>query len=248
MEAQGTVRDDRLMAEESGDPAGETVTVAQRAATFDSRIVAHCKPRSRASEQYRTLCSQLLELDYGSPPEVILITSPEPREGKSVTALNLGVSYLSRGETNVLVIDANLRDPRIHEFAGTATGPGLSECLAGEAKWSEIIQPTAHPGLSVMPVGDFACNPTEALSSTKLRALIRRSADEYDRVLIDAPPVVTFSDAAVIAPHVDGVLLVLKAGSTQPKAASQARFLLERVDARLLGSVITHLRPASQAG
>jgi capsular exopolysaccharide synthesis family protein len=210
-------------------------------AEFDQRIVAHHAPRSRIAEQYRTLTENLLKLDHGYPPTSILVTSAGPGEGRSVTTMNLGVSFASRRKLRVLAIDADLRNPNLHWLAGLPGDGGLSGYLAGEISLDEAILPTARRGLDLLPAGWTECNPAEALSSSDFRKLLVTAASDYEHVLIDSPGVGCVGDAAIIGPEVDGVLLAIRSSGTQQQDAAQAKFLLERVDSRILGMVLTHL-------
>ena len=214
---------------------------------IDPHVVAYFDRRSPISAQYRKLCTNLLKLDRANPPRSILITSSVPGEGNSITALNLGVTLADAPESRVVVVDANMRDPSLHRLMGMDNKSGLADYLAGEAVLGRLIRPTALANLSILTAGRLCGNPTKLLSCTRLSDLIRRLAVEFDHVVIDTPPVVSFSDAAVMAPSADGVLLVVNMGETSRKDAAQAHFLLRRVDSRILGAVLTHMVPGQDA-
>jgi succinoglycan biosynthesis transport protein ExoP len=208
---------------------------------MDPHVVAYFDRRSPAAAQYRTLRTNLLKADPVKPPVSVLITSSAPREGKSLTAVNLAVTLAGSEDARVILVDADMRDPTIHRLLGVDNKRGLADYLAGEAVLGQSIRATAVPNLFLLSAGRIPGNPTKLLSSTRLRDLIRRLSNDFDHVIIDTPPVVTFTDAAVVAPYVDGVVLVAKAGETPRKDAAQAQFLLGRVDSRILGTVLTHV-------
>lgn len=175
----------------------------------------------------------------------ILISSPGPGEGKTVTAANLGVTLAQAGR-QVLLIDADLRVPKLAALFGVAQEVGLTNILVGESSPSQAIAETPVPGLHLLPSGPIPPNPAELLSSSVFRDLLGACKGEYDRVVVDTPPVLTVADAAAIAAMADGVLLVVEAGITRLEDLAEAKQVLEQVGGRVLGVVLNKLnRPAA---
>ena len=166
-------------------------------------------PASPASEAYRSLRTNLLYSFVDEPPKVIVVTSPSPQEGKSTTCANLGV-VLAQANKSTLLLDCDLRRPVVHKFFGTRNLHGLMDTLAEGVALREVWEePT--PGLKVVGVGPVPSNPSEVVGSRRLSELLARAREEFDYVLIDAPPVGPVTDPAILATQGDGVLLVLDA-------------------------------------
>jgi capsular exopolysaccharide synthesis family protein len=166
-----------------------------------------------------------------------MITSAGPREGKSTTVANLAVSIAQAGKS-VLVVDADLRNPTQHKLFGLDNGQGLSVALVQDQDYQQYIQETAVPGLLVLTGGPIPPNPAELVGSQRMKRLIKEVGEQFDMVLIDTPPVVAVTDAAILAQEVDGVILVLAAGEVNKDFAQRAKELLDKVGAKILGAVL----------
>jgi capsular exopolysaccharide synthesis family protein len=204
------------------------------------RLVTVLDPTSTAAEAYRTLRTNLL---YGAfldePAKVIVLTSPGPGEGKSTTCANLGVVLAQAGK-NTLILDCDFRKPVIHRLFGFRNVRGVVDALVGERKlqenWKEPME-----GLKVVTVGPIPPNPTELLGTRRFSELLASLREEFDYVLIDAPPVGMVSDPAILATQGDGVLLVSDAQNTRKGSVRQAMRSLEAVGAPVLGTVMNNV-------
>src|SRR5215217_5480543 len=204
------------------------------------RLMTALDPTSAAAEAYRTLRTNLL---YGAfldePAKVVVLTSPGPGEGKSTTCANLGVVLAQAGK-NTLILDCDFRKPVIHRLFGFRNVRGVVDALVGERKlqenWKEPME-----GLKVVPVGPIPPNPTELLGTRRFSELLASLREEFDYVLIDAPPVGMVSDPAILATQGDGVLLVSDAQHTRKGSVRQAMRSLEAVGAPVLGTVMNNV-------
>ena len=171
------------------------------------------------------------------------MTSSGPREGKTTLSVNLAASYAQGGQRTLLV-DGDLRRPRVHRMTGVDNDRGLTTVLAGRATLAGTVQPYDRvPGLDVLASGPLPHNPAELLSSPALRALLEEAAGRYDRIVIDSPPVVTVTDPCILAPLVDAVLLVIAHGTTSARLVRRAREAMDAVGARVSGAVVNNAAP-----
>jgi protein-tyrosine kinase len=177
---------------------------------------------SRCAEQFRTLRSRLYQLRQDLPLRTLLVTSAAPNEGKTFVTLNLAQAIVRQHERSVLLIDADLRCSRLHVPLGAPSSPGLADFLQGEADEFSVIQADAKSNLFFMPAGRPVSNPAELLSNMYLRELLDRLGQVFDWIIFDAPPVLPVSDAGVLAGLCDGVLFVVRAGSTAFDLAQMA--------------------------
>ncbi|MBI3970306.1 MAG: CpsD/CapB family tyrosine-protein kinase [Chloroflexi bacterium] len=206
-------------------------------------VIAFTKPRSPAAEAYRTLRTNLQFASLERPLRRLLLTSAGPDEGKSASVANLAVT-MAQAEAKVIVVDCDLRRPAQHEIFHLRNTAGLTNLFlaSGDRRDAELpLQPTAVPNLWVLTSGPLPHNPAELLGSPRMDAILERLADRADVVILDAPPVVPVTDAAVLAPKVDGVLLVVGAGTVKRDVARKAKVQLEAVNARVLGLVVTNV-------
>ncbi|SHH24179.1 capsular exopolysaccharide family [Desulfosporosinus lacus DSM 15449] len=209
---------------------GEKIQLAYSLITIE-------QTKSPISEAYRTLRTNVQFTDVDSETKKIMITSSGPREGKSSTVANLAVSMAQTGKC-VLVVDADLRNPTQHKLFGLDNRQGLSVALVQEQDYRNYIRETAVPGVKVLTGGPIPPNPAELVGSNRMKRLIKEFSEEYDIVLIDTPPVIAVTDAAVLAQEVDGVILVLASGEVNKDYALRAKELLDKVGAKILGAVL----------
>ena len=206
----------------------------------DGSVVSIAHPRSVPAESYRALRTSVQFLGVQRPLHVVLVTSAASSEGKTTTVANLGVAMARVGK-RVVVIDGDLRKPRLHTRFGLTARRGLTNVLLGEAELVDVAQKVpGEPNLVVVPSGPPPPNPSELLSSTRTADLIEQVADGVDAVLIASPPVLPVADSVVLAGLADGVLLVAQAGYSQRRLVSRAVEVLSHVDAPLLGSVLVN--------
>jgi len=184
---------------------------------IDKNIVTISKPYGVESEQFKKLRTSILFPAAGKPPRSILITSAVPGEGKSFVAANLAVSIAQNIDKHVLLMDCDLRLPAIHSYFGFERGPGLSEYLSGEQALDTLFLKSAVDKLTILPGGGSVSNPSELLSSGQMSNLLKDVTARYrDRyIVIDAPPPQLTAETVAIASQVDGILLVIKHGTTK---------------------------------
>jgi succinoglycan biosynthesis transport protein ExoP len=196
------------------------------------------RPRSEVAESFRTLRTSILLSSSGGPPKVILFTSPLPQEGKTTAALNCSVVLAQKG-ARVLLIDADLRRPALHHAFSISNYNGLSTLLAGRIPFEQaIVQAPGVPNLHLIPSGPIPPNPAELLSSELMRQILQRCRREFDHIVIDTPPVISITDAAVLSPEADSCILIVRSGRTTRAALRRARNLLAFVNAKLSGAVL----------
>src|SRR5712671_6492469 len=208
----------------------------------DKRIelVAQHLPKSQMSEAFRALRTSLLLSQADHPPQVILVTSALPREGKTTAAANLAVTLAQLGD-RTLLIDADLRKPGVGRLLNLAGGKyaGLSSYLAGVSSLELVtIQHPVIPNLSAIPTGPLPPNPADLLSSHKLADAIAELREKFKFIVIDSPPIMAATDAVILSVKADGVLLVVRSGETPKEAFTRTRDLLASVKAHLLGVVL----------
>jgi capsular exopolysaccharide synthesis family protein len=171
------------------------------------------------------------------PLRTVLVTSPGPAEGKSTLTISLAITMASSGR-RVLLIDTDLRRPRIHKaFDVVATG-GVTSILAGEQTVSECVQPTMVENLSILPCGPIPPNPSELLHTAKFALLLSQLKDQYDLVVLDSPPVGVVIDAAIMGPQVDGAIIVAESGRTTRDALAYSLRQMRDVGSNVLGCVL----------
>jgi capsular exopolysaccharide synthesis family protein len=198
------------------------------------------QPQSAVAECLRSIRANLLFMSPDRPLRKILVTSSSPEEGKTTTA-SLLAQIMADGGSRVLLVDGDMRRPRIHRIFDTSGGQGLSSLILGEGSLDEAVKATEIPNLSVLPCGPVPPNPAELLHADAFRKLLDELARRFDRVIVDSPPVAAVSDAVVISTAVDGTLLVLKAGRTSRDVARRAVRALTDVNARVFGAVLNDL-------
>jgi capsular exopolysaccharide synthesis family protein len=211
--------------------------------------------RSQVSEAFRELRTALLVSSPGRPPRNLLVTSSQPREGKTSTTLNLAITLSQLGR-RVLIVDADLRRPRLHKALELPNTAGLSTCLSGgegvdalilPEGVDALILPAGPANLFLLPSGPPPPNPAELLDSTEFGSLVGRLED-FDHVIYDSPPVLSVADASIMAGRMDGVILVVQAGRTPRDVVARATDKLRVVKARVLGGLLNRVDTSSRGG
>ncbi len=187
-------------------------------------------------EAYRTLRTNIRFALRGQGCKSFCITSSSQGEGKSITMLNLAITFAETGQ-KVLMIDGDMRRPAIARLLVENAAPGLSNVLAGLATEEESIRKDIYPNLDVLLSGDIPPNPSELLGSERMLELIQKLSDRYDYILVDTPPVNIVSDACVVANMLDGVLLLARQGRSRKESLKRAVNHLKLTNANLLGCV-----------
>lgn len=200
--------------------------------------MAHLSPRLLAAEAYRVLRTNLQHSTADRPARTLLFTSAGPEEGKSTILSNLAVT-LAQAQKRVVVVDCDLRKPTVHKTVDLDNAQGLTTVLVGAATVEDVTQHIDVAGcLDVISSGPFPPNPAELLDSERMRLLLPELDRRYDYVLADPPPVLAVADATILASRVEGVLLVVRSRVARNDMLREAKRLLEKANARILGVVL----------
>ena len=219
---------------EGSNPKRLVLTTSKEAV----ELVTQVRPQSQMAESYRALRTSLLLSSLGAPPKVIMITSALPQEGKTTTSINTAVVLAQKG-VRVLLIDGDLRRPSIHKTLGMGPHSGLSNVLTGSTTLDEaIVRTTLLPNLFVLPAGTPPPNPAELLASSNMRDVLLQLREQYDHIVIDTPPSLSVTDAVVLSPRADAVILVIRSGQTSKQALRRSRDILFQVNAKLVGVLL----------
>jgi capsular exopolysaccharide synthesis family protein len=194
------------------------------------------QPSTRCAEQFRTLRSRLGQLRGIQPIRTLLITSSVPGEGKTFVALNLAQAIACQHGQRALLIDADLRASRLHVGMGAPRIPGLADYLGGEGSEFSIMQSDLQESLFLIPAGSPVSSPAELLANKRMKNLLDRLGPVFDWIIVDAPPMLPVSDASVLEEQCDGVILVVRAGSTPFDLAQTASQEIQKK--KLLGVVL----------
>ena len=205
-------------------------------------LFIHHKPKSMVAEFTRAIRTNLLFMSPDKPFRTMVVTSSGPQEGKSTTVINLGIAMAQSG-SRVLLLDTDMRRPRLHRAFGVAAEFGVSSLVVGECTDEQAIKTTEVPNLFVLPCGPVPPNPAELLHTQTFRDLLARLSQKFDRIILDSPPIGAVADAVVLATQVDGVLLVVRAGKTQREVARGTVRALRDVNARIFGAVFDDIDP-----
>src|SRR6266536_154614 len=201
-------------------------------------IVTQARPQSQMAESYRALRTSLLLSSLGAPPKVIMVTSARPQEGKTTTAINSAIVLAQKG-VRVLLVDADLRRPGVHKTLGLGPCSGLSNVLTGSATLQQAITVSpVLPSLFILPAGTPPPNPAELLASTNMKQVLDELREQFDHVVVDTPPTLSVTDAVVLSPRVDAIILVIRSGHTTKQAFQRARDILMQVNAHVTGVLL----------
>ena len=203
-------------------------------------LIVHVDPRSPRAESFRTLRTNLQFLDVGRTDRSFVVTSSIESEGKSTTGANLAIALADSG-LSVLLVDADLRRPKVHEYMGIDGTVGLTDLLVGRAELNDIVQPWGKGKLFVLPAGRVPPNPSELLGSARMSHFIAEFNKAFDVVIFDAPPLLPVTDAAILAQSVGGAIVVVASGRTHKNQLKGAIAALENVGAPISGLVLTML-------
>ena len=195
-----------------------------------------------AVEAYRALRTNVTFVGAERPVQFITLTSPGPGEGKSTTAANLAL-VLAQGGSKTLLIDGDLRRSQVHRAFGLVREPGLTDVLIGGARLREAIRPEVTTNLDVLPSGQAPPNPAELLGSDAMRRLVSDLRRDYEYIVMDTPPTLPVTDAAIVASVSDATILVMRSGETEESAAQRAVEQLRQVRARVAGAVLNGVSP-----
>jgi capsular exopolysaccharide synthesis family protein len=219
----------------AGAAAGEPVRGEDNLRERDLSVFLD--PKSVAAECCRSIRTNILFMSPDRPLRTMVVTSPSPQEGKTTTAINLGITMAEAGG-RVLIVDTDMRRPRLHRSFGVPNQTGISTVIVGKATLEEAVKRTDVPNLDVLTCGPVPPNPSELLHTDRFAAVLADCARLYDRIILDSPPTSAVTDPAVLGNLADGVVLVIKAGDTTREAALHAGRQLATAKARLFGVVV----------
>ena len=209
-------------------------------------FITHYDSRSPVSEAYRAIRTNLQFAGAGKQLKTLVFTSAIPGEGKSTTVANLAIA-MGQDDKKILLIDCDMRKPVVHRRFGLLNR-GLSNCFAEDLSLKEVIQADVFPNLDVVTSGPVPPNPAELLGSKKMKDLLQEAAETYDYVFLDMPPVLAVTDAALMSSRVDGTVIILGSGDIGPDEGKQAKELLEKVHANILGVILNKVPQHHKSG
>jgi non-specific protein-tyrosine kinase len=209
---------------------------------MSNTLITISNPRSPIAEAYRTLRTNLEFSNLDKALRSLLVTSAGAEEGKSTTLANLAVTIAQSGK-RVILVDADLRRPTLHQVFGLKNSVGLSDMVRDDTILANPpTQDTSVPNLKVLTSGQLPPNPAEILGSKRMSEILAALLERADMVLFDAPPVLAVTDAAVLSSKVDGVLLVVSAGKTKRENARRAQVQLQKINANIIGAVLNNTK------
>jgi protein-tyrosine kinase len=203
-------------------------------------VITHSNPKSPISEAYRVLRTNIRFSNLDRALKIIVVTSTGPAEGKTTTVSNMAVTFSQAG-SRVLLIDADLRKPKLHKVFGLDGKRGLTNAIIEDDNYSDYINKGVFDSLDILTCGIIPPNPSEILSSNAMKKLMDCLKKDYDYVFVDTPPVGTVTDAAVLSTVADGTVLVALSGKVQVDGIKRARELLLKVNANIIGVVLNKL-------
>jgi capsular exopolysaccharide synthesis family protein len=196
-------------------------------------------PKSTISEAYRTVRTGVIFSSTDHQQRSLVVTSAEPKEGKTVTACNLAITMAQAGN-RVLLVDADMRKPRIHKVFGVDNSVGLSSLLVGQAKLNQVVQKSSVPNLMVLPCGPIPPNPSELLGSEQMKKLLASLEKEFDRIVLDSPPTMAVADSTILSNLADQLMLVVSSGRTSREVVLRCKQILGDNQSQLLGVVLNN--------
>ena len=219
-------------------PSNRLLPASRRLPKTPAALATALQPKSEIAEAYRGLRPSNLLSSMGKSAKVLMVTSPLPQEGKTTTSVNLSIALSQKG-ARVLLIEGDMRRASISQIFELKSNGGLSTVLANSLDVHTALQSVPGlPNLTVLPAGPVALYPSEMLASAHMRDLLASMRQEFDHIIIDTPPVLSVTDAALLSAYADSTLLVIRSGSTNKAALRRARDVLAQVDARVLGVIL----------
>jgi capsular exopolysaccharide synthesis family protein len=200
-------------------------------------LVVHTHPTSALAEACRVIRTNLLFMSPDEPFQALMVASADPREGKTTAAISLAITLAQSGK-RVILVDTDLRRPRVHKAFGVRPPVGITSVLVNEATLDEAVMESEVPNLSLLPCGPVPPNPAELLHSQRFAELLKQMRGKYDRIVFDSPPIGAVTDALVIGPQVDGVILVVRCRKTLRARARVVLTQLRSLGARVAGVIL----------
>ncbi len=216
-----------------------TGLATEGAPTLD--MMTHLAPKSSFAEGIKTLRTNLMFISPDNPPRMLLVTSPGPGEGKTLLSSNMAIAMAQSG-LKTLIIDCDLRRPRVHKAMGILNSAGVSDVVSGSAQLADAIQSTDVENLFALSAGHIPPNPSELLHTKAFAELLQSLRTQFDRILLDSPPVGAVADAMILSRSVDGVLIILKFGQTRRELLRRSVDQLEAIGAPLMGCILNDVK------
>ncbi|PTX53726.1 capsular exopolysaccharide synthesis family protein [Melghirimyces profundicolus] len=217
-----------------------------RSEEASAKLISHYDPKSPISESFRTLRTNIQFAGINREIKSIMVTSAGPGEGKSTVISNLAIT-MAQARNQVLLIDADLRKPSLHDTFQLTSRKGLTDLLISQANLDQVVCEGTDVFLDIIPAGKTPPNPADLLGSRRMKELLEEFRTLYDIILIDAPPTLAVTDPQLLANCVDGVLLVMKSGGTHREDAKKAKALLDHVGANIIGAVLNSKKVETMA-
>lgn len=218
---------------------GESRALAKQEGPPDIRMITHTNSTSVIAEAYRSVRTSLLLSNTGKQPKTVLVTSANPSEGKTTSAVNLAIS-LSQLGGRVLLVDCDMRNPNCHTILNVSNKTGMSSFLAANIDISSLIVETSVPNLFTIPAGKIPPNPAELLASSRMRQMLQLVDEFFEYIVIDSPPTLAVTDAAILSTLVDGVILVVRSEVTPKDLVQRVKRMLQSTGAKIFGVLINH--------
>jgi len=209
-------------------------------------LISHFNPKSPAAEAYRVLRTNIQYSSIDKPLKSLVFTSSGSGEGKSTTVTNIAIVFAQTGY-KVLIVDGDLRKPRIHKIFNISSLRGLSNYLVEKGEAEDYILSTEVPNLFVLPCGTIPPNPSELLASNAMKQFVKDICTKYDIVFIDAPPIGAVTDAAVLSTICDGAVIVAASGIVDDYALLRTKEILQNLKANIIGVVLNRIKKSSSA-
>jgi capsular exopolysaccharide synthesis family protein len=205
-----------------------------------SLLIINREPKSASAEAYKTLRTNIQFSTIDSDIKTLLVTSPGPGEGKSITAANVAISMSQIGK-KVLLIDCDMRRPSIHKMFDISNEVGLTNILKEELNFEKVVY-KASSNFNILTCGTIPHNPSEVMASRRMKKFLQEAANEYDFIILDTPPVIAVTDAQILSTMVEGVLMVISSSVTSIEACKKAKSLLKAVNANIIGVVLNKVK------
>jgi capsular exopolysaccharide synthesis family protein len=212
----------------------------EKGTSYPVELITYGHPKSMLSEAYRSIRTSILLSSPEKPPKKITVTSPNPAEGKTTTLINTAIA-LSQTGAQVIIIDADMRRPKVHLIFNHENGMGLSNFLSGHGDLDSIIKKSEVPNLFYIPSGPVPPNPSELLGSNLFKKMLESLEARFDHILLDSPPVLGFADAIILSTSVNGVILTVVGGKTPRETLQRAKEALQQTHTKILGVVINRV-------
>lgn len=212
---------------------------------LNQQAIIHNKTPFIIQEAYKTARTNIIFSVSGSTSancKIIAFTSANPGEGKTTTCINMAITFSQTG-AKVLVIDGDLRNPRVHQYLGVVKTDGLSTVLSMQKAFEDVVYHDLRPGLDLLASGSIPPNPAELLSSESMEELLKELTPYYDYIFIDTPPATVVTDAAALSKFLDGMVVVVREGYTTHESLEHAINLLKIADAKILGFFVNDVDP-----